>query len=89
MKTTEIKLGDLVKDVITGFQGVVICESKWLHGCRRLTLQPEKLKNGEIVASNTFDEPQLKLIKASFVKTTDLTGGTSPEPEIKSTPKRF
>ena len=43
-----IELGDTAKDSITGFSGVVIATTFWLHGCERLTLQPQKLdKDGK------------------------------------------
>lgn len=82
-----IKLGDRVKDTITGFTGVVICISQWLHGCRRITLQPEQLINGKMIESQTFDEPQLKVVKGSVTTGESRTGGPKPEPSQKVSPK--
>jgi len=77
-----IELGDIAKDSITGFEGVVIAETKWLHGCRRFTLQPQKLsKDREVRSSATFDEPQLELVKKKVAATTGKTGGPRPEPD--------
>lgn len=75
--------GQLARDTITGFEGVIICESKWLHGCRRLTLQPMKLDDkGAPVGAQTFDEPQLELVsEGATVATTGDGGGPRPEPE--------
>jgi hypothetical protein len=76
-----IGLGDVARDRITGFQGVVVCISQWLHGCRRMTLQPQDLWEGKPVESSSFDEPQLeRLDYGSFSSTTD-TGGPRPEPQ--------
>ena len=47
MSTKKIDLGDVAKDTITGFEGVVVAQSKWLHGCVRMTLQPRELKEGK------------------------------------------
>lgn len=66
--TQEIALGDLAQDTITGFTGVVICVSQWLHGCRRLTLQPRDLKDGKPIESVTFDEPQLLLLTPKLIR---------------------
>lgn len=75
-----IRVGDVARDTVTGFVGVVVCESKWLHGCRRITLQPEKLKDGKPVDPVSFDEPQLELMKSAKHGTTANTGGPRPEP---------
>jgi hypothetical protein len=75
-----IKLGDVAKDTITGFTGVVVAATKWLHGCERLTLQPQSLHEGKPVESQTFDLPQLELVAAKVAKGTDETGGPRPEP---------
>jgi hypothetical protein len=74
-----IELGDIAKDSITGFQGVVIGVTKWLHGCRRITLQPEKLSSeGKLLDNATFDEPQLIVVKRAKHATTSRTGGPGP-----------
>ena len=70
-----IKLGDTVKDTITGFTGVVVCDSKWLHGCRRLSVQPRELKDGKPIDIQSFDEPQLELVEAPAEPSTGDTGG--------------
>lgn len=81
-KGTKIDLGDVARDDITGFQGVVICVSKWLHGCERLTLQPEGLdKEGQPHKAASFDEPQLSLMKKKVAPTTGNTGGPRDEPK--------
>lgn len=84
---TKIQLGDVARDTITGFTGVVIADTKWLHGCRRLTLQPAKLDDkGAPVMSQTFDEPQLERLPDTPIKGTSETGGPRPEPERRSLP---
>lgn len=76
-----IRLGDEAKDTITGFTGVVVAETKWLHGCVRLTLQPRELKDGQPHETRTFDLPQLVLVGKKAAKGTGATGGPRPEPE--------
>ena len=80
-KSNKIELGEVARDTITGFTGVVICRSKWLHGCERLTLQPKELKDGKPIEASTFDEPQLELVKEQARHAgTSATGGPRPEP---------
>lgn len=83
-----IKLGDLARDTITGFTGVVVAETKWLHGCVRLTLQPKALHDGKPIESQTFDSPQLELVPATREPSTSGTGGPRAEPSRPSTPSR-
>ena len=63
-----IQLGDLVKDAVTGFSGIAVAKTEWLHGCKRITVQPQHLEKGKIAENATFDEPQLVLIKSASVK---------------------
>lgn len=63
----KINLGDEVKDNITGFKGIVVSAHHYLHGCRRLSVQPKLIK-GDLKESHTFDEPQLILLKKAKVK---------------------
>jgi hypothetical protein len=63
-----INLGDKAKDTITGLDGIVIAVTEWLYGCRRLTIQPQKPKDGVALQNFTIDEPQAKLIKAGAFK---------------------
>lgn len=75
-----IQLGDIARDKITGFEGVVVSEHKWLHGCRRLGVQPTTLdKDGKVQEAHTFDEPQLELVTSQVAKGTSDKGGPRPE----------
>jgi hypothetical protein len=88
MSKNGIELGDEVRDTITGFTGVVIAEHKWLHGCRRLSVQPRELKDGKPIEHQTFDEPQLEVVKRGAARGTSHTGGPRVEPGRPAAPKR-
>lgn len=85
-----INLGDEVKDSITGFQGVAVACTTWLHGCRGITVQPTKLdKDGKTKETQTFDEPQMVVVKAKRAAVgSRKTGGPRPEPSSKTGPVR-
>lgn len=71
-----IKLGDEVRDQVTGFIGIVVCRYEYLNGCDRFSLQPKVDKDGILPAPETFDEPQLKAVVKKKVKQgSKLTGG--------------
>lgn len=53
-------VGERVKDIITGFVGVIECRTEWLNGCRRYGVRPQKLgKDGAMPDMVQFDEEQL------------------------------
>ena len=61
--------GDRVQDKISGVTGIVVGITEWIYGCRRITIQPEETKDGSPVESCTFDEPQVKILKAGVLPT--------------------
>ena len=64
-----IKLGDKVKDTVTGFIGIAVARTTWLHGCDRIVVQPIGTdKDGKIFESQNFDEPQMVVIKPKSKK---------------------
>ena len=66
-------LGRKVKDVITGFSGVVIAKTEYLNGCISYCLQPTELKdNGTIKELEWFDSQRLG--------EAGITGGPGPVP---------
>lgn len=76
-----IKLGDIAKDTVTGYEGTVVCIATWLHGCRRITLQAKGKDITDCPDPRSFDDPQLTLLHAK-VKESPRTddGGPRPEP---------
>ena len=67
IRMTQIKLGDRVKDKITGLKGIAIGATDWLYGCRRICVQPEEAKDGKPAESFHVNEPQLELIKERVI----------------------
>jgi hypothetical protein len=76
----EIELGDIVRDTITGFEGVAVATTEWLNGCRRISIQPQKLHDGKPIESDWFDETQVAVVKKSRKRELAKTGGPRPDP---------
>ena len=76
----EFENGEEVRDVVSGFTGIVDCVSIWLNGCRRYSVQP-KMKKGDTVRPDSIwiDEESLEKISDGVKKTVKLTktGGPS------------
>ena len=86
----EIKLGDKVKDTITGFKGIAVARINWINGCDRITIQPEGLtEKGETFDVETFDEPQIKVITPKKIKTISNKKGGAPLPRAVTARKKF
>lgn len=85
MKPDRIGLGDLVRDRITGFEGIVIGRTEWLRGCDRVTVQGRELHDGKPTEPVSFDVPDVELVQKSVVERDEApperkTGGPRPTP---------
>ena len=85
------KLGDKVRDLVTGCEGIVICRTEYLNGCIRVGVTPSTLKDGVPHETLYFDEPQLEIVESEKIRVhgqllTDddskpkKTGGPRPDP---------
>lgn len=76
---TDLALGDVAKDTITGFTGVVVCISYWLNGCIRIVIQPRDLKDGKPVEALSFDVEQLEAVERKVAKEGTRSGGPAED----------
>lgn len=67
MATLQIRLGDLVRDRVTGFTGIATARTEWLNKCVRWQLQPRELKDGKVQPPEVFDEEQCEVVEAEAV----------------------
>ena len=76
-----IQLGDKIKDPVTGIIGIAVARTLWLHGCARITLQPQGAdKDKKPFESYTVDEPQLEIVAVKKIKKgNNKIGGPRPE----------
>jgi len=58
-KMIKFKLGTVLKDTVTDFEGIAIARVVYLNGCVRYEIQPRKLKDGNRIESVWIDETQL------------------------------
>ncbi len=79
-----INLGDKVRDSITGFAGIAVAKTIWLHGCVRWHVESAKLKDG-VPNNEWFDEG--RLVGAAKPRR-GRTGGTRTAPKRNALPRR-
>jgi len=85
----KIKMGAKVKDVITGFVGVVTARTEWLSGCVRYLVSPQKLdKEGKPVEGQWIDEQQLGLMTGGVKLAARPAGGPKPAATRPRDPQR-
>ena len=78
--------GDKVRDILTGFTGIVVARTEWFNGCLRYAVQGDKLDDDGIPTEpQHFDQEQLELRKAFAVKMRPVErGGPTPAPTRNS-----
>jgi len=62
-----VRLGQEVKDPVTGYKGTVVGITEFLYGCRRVAVQAKVKENGEIPDLEHFDEPQVVITKKTSI----------------------
>lgn len=62
------KMGDKMKDPISGFKGIVTGYSRHMNNCDRAYLRPQAMKDGKPIDGEWFDTPPLILVKSSILK---------------------
>ena len=79
-----IKLGNRVKDSITGYEGTVVGRTEWMYGYTRIGVQSQIPKDSKVLEPKWFDEQLLHLIKDSKIKVSKdsaaKTGGPMKDP---------
>lgn len=83
----KFELGQTVKDIVTGFKGVIIGRTQYLTTCNTYGISPRDLtKEGKRPEWEWFDEPRLKLEKDETLSLVEpekkKTGGPSNRSEI-------
>lgn len=77
----DITLGKCYRDKLTGFEGIAVSSHGYLHGCLRVSLQPQKLHEGKLLDPQTFDVPQLEFVNNGIYS-------EKPEADVTMQPRR-
>lgn len=55
-------LGDLVRDTISGLEGIVTARTDYLHGVPTCTVQPREVVSGKPAEASYIPESQLEIL---------------------------
>lgn len=63
-----IKLGQTVKDKVTGFKGIAEAKVEYMNGCIQILVRPMKVtKDGEFPVATYVDVEQLDVVKGTRI----------------------
>lgn len=79
----EIKLGDKVRDKITGFTGIVVAKTEYINGCIQYNVAPKVGKDNKILEDISIDEQCLEVIKTKKKKVKKARTGGATRPATK------
>lgn len=80
----KIKLGDKVKDKISGFTGIATGKADYLAGCIRIQISPQTLdKDGKPGGEEWFDEDLVETVKENGEKKRPASGGPMSAPTTR------
>lgn len=75
-------LGDKLRSVVTGFEGVAISRVEYLNGCQRFEIQPPIREDGTLPESHWIDIQELELVEGGAVSINPtMTGGGKNPPK--------
>lgn len=58
-----VNFGDVVKDKVSGFEGVITGVTFYQNGCKKVVIEPQKLQeNGAPIEAQWFDEQRVAKI---------------------------
>jgi hypothetical protein len=83
------RLGDCVRDTISGFEGIAVARAEYLYGCVRFQVEAQRLgENGAPIESVWFDEQRLDVAGIPVPGSSDPSGGPQSPPPAPSCPPR-
>jgi hypothetical protein len=88
MTEDRIRLGQVVRDRITGYEGTVVAITHWLYGCTRLVLQASGLHEGKPIESYACDEPQCDIVNKDAPEPAAPRHGDRPRVSRHADPSR-
>ncbi|KKK67279.1 hypothetical protein LCGC14_2955660 [marine sediment metagenome] len=86
--STKVKLGQRVRDTISGNEGTAVARTEWLYGCVRVVVQPEGSKDGCPYDVFNVDEPQLEVVDEKAAPEAEPNHGPRNDPGRAPDPTR-
>jgi hypothetical protein len=80
MKNKEIQLGQQVKDIVTGFNGIAVAKIEHLNGCVQYAVRPkQKASDKDMPEACYIDVEQLEIVGDGINKKKKVTKTGGPK----------
>jgi len=80
-----IKLGQRVRDKVTGFEGIATARCEYLNGCIQYCIKPTELRKGEMIEGQYIDSQQIEIVKEEEHQELPAEGSGGPMQDTPST----
>lgn len=74
-----IVLGNKVKDIVTGFEGIAVTRVEYLNGCVQYCVKGKISKDGKVPEGEYIDQQQLIVTGSGISVKQKDTGGVMPD----------
>ncbi len=65
---SRIRIGDRIKDSISGFAGIATGKCEYINGCRQWLIKPDSLdKDGKMIDGVWIDEQHVEVVKSQVL----------------------
>ena len=70
-----IELGNKVRDLVTGFEGIATARIEYINGCIQYCVKPKISEDGKMVDGEYLDEGQIEFVDKGVVMESTPSGG--------------
>jgi len=70
-----VRLGQRVRDVVTGFEGIVVSRVEYLSGCVQYCVKPHVGEDGKMLEGEYIDEQRIEIVGDGKTVIAAPTGG--------------
>jgi hypothetical protein len=78
-----IQNGQKVKDLVTGFEGIVTGRVEYLTGCNQVLVTPRVKDGGDAIEARWFDEDRVEVTEAQPIRLPHTANGADKPAPVR------
>lgn len=83
------QLGNKVRDVITGFEGIATGHCRYMYGCNQVLITPDRLgSDGKTLNGEWFDDQRVEVIEERVIPVSATATAIAGGPQRDAPPTR-
>lgn len=87
MSKHKFELGNKIKDLVSGVEGITTGRIEYLNGCVQYNITPPADKDGKAINSFYYDQNQLELVSVGIAKKV-VTANPAGDPNTGAAPSQ-